>query len=185
MSQSKLDIKNCALMVIDVQEKLFPHLDHECEFLKSLLKMVRGAQILEVPIIATEQYPKGLGITLEPLKNLLGPSQHYFSKTTFSALGDSAVRKHIESMSREQIILTGVEAHICVFQSAYDLLKMGREVIVINDAITSRSIYDFSTAIAEMRDLGARITSVETVLFELLVDAKDRNFKAISQLVQS
>lgn len=185
MSRNKLDIKNCALMVIDVQEKLFPHLDHECEFLRSLLKIVRGAQILELPIIATEQYPKGLGLTVDPLKNLLGPSQHYFAKTTFSSLGDPIIRKHIEGIPQRQIILTGVEAHICVFQSAYDLIKMGREVIVINDAITSRSIYDFSTAIAEMRDLGVRITSVETVLFELLGDAKDRNFKAISQLVQS
>lgn len=185
MSREKLSPKNCALLVIDVQEKLFPHLDHECEFLKALLKMVKGAQILNVPILVTEQYPKGLGPTLDPLKNLLGPHQNYIEKTTFSCAGDKSFCFDLEKISRKQIILTGVEAHICVLQTAWDLVKKGYEVTVVNEAITSRSIYDFSTAIAEMRDLGIRITSVETVLFELLGDAKASEFKAISQLVQS
>lgn len=185
MLRKKLTTDNCALMVIDVQERLFPHLDHECEFLKGILKVARGAQILGVPILATEQYPQGLGRTVEPLRNLLGTEMTYFSKTTFSCGSDPAIEKLLKEMEVDEVILTGVEAHICVLQTAWDLLAMGKQVTVVNDAITSRSIYDFSTAIAEMRDLGVRITSSETVLFELLGDSKAPKFKAISELVQS
>lgn len=185
MLRKKLSSDNCALMVIDVQERLFPHLDHECEFLKGILKMARGAQILGVPIIATEQYPEGLGRTVEPLRNLLGEEMVYLQKTTFSCGSDPAIGKMLAEMEVDQVILAGIEAHICVLQTAWDLLGMGKQVTVINDAITSRSIYDFSTAIAEMRDLGARITSSETVLFEILGDSKAPAFKAISELVQS
>lgn len=177
--------ENAVLMVIDVQEKLFPHLDHECEFLKSLLKMVRGAQIMGVPIIATEQYPKGLGKTVEPLRITLGEGTKYWEKTSFSCAANSALQKCMEEVQKEQIILVGIEAHICVLQTAKDLLRQGKQVIIVNDAITSRSIYDFSTAIAEMRDMGARITSTETLLFEILGDAQSPSFKAISQLVQT
>ncbi len=185
MLRKKLTANNCALMVIDVQERLFPHLDHECEFLKGILKVTRGMQILGVPIIATEQYPEGLGKTVEPLRNLLGSEMKYLCKTTFSCGSDPAIRKILAELEVQQVICTGIEAHICVLQTAWDLLELGKEVVVINDAITSRSIYDFSTAIAEMRDLGVRITSSETVLFEILGDSKAPSFKAISELVQS
>lgn len=185
MLKEKLDPARAALLVIDVQEKLFPHLDHECEFLNSLLKMVRGAQILGLPIYATEQYPQGLGSTVAPLKNLLGESIQYWTKTSFSCVKDPSIHKKLLDIPSSQIIVTGIEAHICVLQTVWDLINMGKQVVVVNDAITSRSIYDFSTAIAEMRDLGARLTSMETVLFELLGDAKAPSFKAISQLVQT
>ena len=173
-----------ALLVIDVQEKLFGHVERSCEVLHSLLKVVRGAQLLGIPIYATEQYPHGLGPTLAPLRELLGPEQTYLDKTCFSCLGDPGIKEHLLKEPVSQWILVGIEAHVCVLQTAKDLRAAGKEVTVLNDAIASRSIYDFSTAIAEMRDCGVRISSVETILFELVRDAKAPEFKAISQLVK-
>ena len=106
-------------------------------------------------------------------------------KTTFSGLDDSAFLTHVMSCPYTQWIVAGIEAHICVLQTAKSLLKAQKQVVVLNDAISSRSIYDFSTAIAEMRDAGVRVTCSETVLFELLKDAKHPQFKAISELIKS
>lgn len=172
------------LLVIDVQEKLFPYMERSCDVLHGLIQTVKGFQILNVPIYVTEQYPQGLGSTLAPLRELLGPEQIYLDKTCFSCLGDTRLKKDLLHPSINQWVLIGIEAHVCVLQTAKDLLALGKEVTVLNDAISSRSIYDFSTAIAEMRDCGVRISSVETVLFELVRDAKIPEFKAISQLVK-
>lgn len=173
--------EKAGLLIIDVQERLFDHVERSCEMMHAILKMARGAKILKMPIIASEQYPQGLGATIPQIKSCLGPEQTYPSKTLFSAAPLT------EQLNREQWILTGIEAHVCVLQTAKDLLNAGKEVVVLNDAISSRSIYDFSTAIAEMRDLsdlGIRISSVETVLFELLRDANVPEFKEISKLVK-
>ena len=170
------------LIIVDVQEKLFPHIDHACDILEKILILAKGFQILQIPILLTEQYPKGLGHTISPLKTVLDSIEPY-AKTTFSAAHDETIRQEILNCGRNQIILVGLEAHICILQTAKDLLAMGKEVIIVNDAISSRSIYDFSTAIAELRDYGARITSTETLLFELLRDAKTPEFKEITALI--
>lgn len=174
-----------ALMVVDVQEKLFDQVERSCEVLNSILNVIQGFQIMHLPIIVTEQYPQGLGSTLDILKQYLGGQQQYLGKTTFSCLGDTEIQKQILAMPATQWVLIGIEAHVCIMQTAKDLLAAGRQVVVLNDAITSRSIYDFSTAIAEMRDCGARISSVETILFELLRDSRAVEFKQISQLIKN
>lgn len=178
MRNFRLKKEKAGLLIIDVQERLFDHVERSCEMMHSILKMARGAKILKLPIVSSEQYPQGLGATIAPIKSCLGPEQVYPSKTLFSAA------PLVEELNREQWILTGIEAHVCVLQTAKDLLAEGKEVVVLNDAISSRSIYDFSTAIAEMRDLGIRISSAETVLFELLCDANVPEFKEISKLVK-
>jgi nicotinamidase-related amidase len=132
----------------------------------------------------TEQYPKGLEGTVKPLKELLPPDQTYFSKTVFSSWADDTIRRHIESLSKKQWILIGIEAHVCVQQTAMDMLEAGFEVVVVNDAISSRSIYDFSTGIADMRDQGVRISSAEAVLFEIIKDSKHPQFKEFSKLIK-
>ncbi len=180
----KLSRDQCALLVIDVQEKLFPYVENSCHVMQAIQKAVRGFQILGLPIFATEQYPQGLGSTVGPLKGLLGEKQHYFTKTAFSCLDDAGIKKDLLLAPVQQWIVLGIEAHVCVLQTAKDLLEMGKQVVVLNDAISSRSIYDFSTAIAEMRDCGARISSTETVLFELLRHSKASEFKEISQLIK-
>lgn len=179
-----LDKKTAGLLIVDVQEKLFPHVERACEVLTAMQQMVEGCKVLGVPIFVTEQYPKGLGSTVPMLKCCLGESAAILSKTTFSCLGDLAVREALLHAPVSQWIIVGLEAHVCVLQTARDLIACNKSVTVLNDAITSRSLYNFSTAIAEMRDMGARISCVETVLFELLRDSRAPEFKAISQLVR-
>jgi nicotinamidase-related amidase len=180
----RLHSDKAALVVVDVQEKLFPLIDRPCEVMERLKVLIQGAALLEVPIIATEQYPKGLGGTIAPLKDLIGSQGSYPAKTTFSACAEASSLQAITQTGKTQWIVAGIEAHVCVLQTVRDLLDKGFNVVVVNDAISSRSVYDFSTAIAEMRDMGARIASTETVLFELVHDAKHPKFKAFSQLIK-
>lgn len=172
------------LLIIDVQEKLFPYIENSCAVMQALQKVVRGFQILQLPIFVTEQYPKGLGHTVLVLKGILGKEQRFLVKTSFSCLDERSIQEELQNALIEQWVLVGVEAHVCVLQTAKDLLAQGKQVVVLNDAIGSRSIYDFSTAIAELRDCGARISSVETILFELLRNSKALEFKEISQLIK-
>lgn len=180
----KLDRESTALLLVDVQEKLFPLVENSCHVMQKIQLCIRGFQILKLPIFVSEQYPQGLGHTVLPLKGILGEQQHYIVKTAFSCLDDQVAKASLLDNSVKSWVLIGIEAHVCVLQTAKDLKRQGREVVVLNDAISSRSIYDFSTAIAEMRDCGVRISSVETVLFELLRFSKVSEFKEISQLIK-
>jgi nicotinamidase-related amidase len=173
-----------ALLIIDVQEKLFPLIERREEFLENLQKVIAGFHILGLPIYVTEQYPAGLGNIISEVRHALGPGQIYFSKTTFSCLGDERIREILLDQKISQWVMVGIEAHVCVLQTVKEFLNAGKDVTVLNDAISSRSIYDYSTAIAEMRDLGARISSTETILFELVRDSKAPEFKQISQLIK-
>lgn len=180
----KLQRARTALLVIDVQEKLIQLEDRSAEVLKTLQKVIKGFHILKLPVVVTEQYPQGLGPTVAGIKSLFPNDQYYFRKTAFSCCGDPDFKNAIAEMKVDQWVLVGIEAHVCILQTAKDLVAMGHEVIVLNDAITSRSVYDFSTAIAEMRDCGIRISCCETVLFELLDDSQAPEFKMISQLLK-
>lgn len=182
--KKRLEPQRTALLIVDVQEKLFPHIDRPCEVMEKMQLLIKGMKLLDVPVIATEQYPKGLGPTIKTLQDFLGEKAVCPAKTCFSALGDPSVKKSLDDLKRDQWVLAGIEAHVCVLQTARDLIEQGKQVVVVNDAISSRSIYDFSTAIAEMRDLGARVSSTETVLFELFRDAKHPQFKAFSALIR-
>lgn len=180
----KLIRDKTALLVVDVQEKLFPYVENSCIVMQTLQKAVRGFEVLKLPIYVTEQYPQGLGSTVATLKGVLGQSPIFLSKTSFSCLDDPLIKETLLNAPIEQWVVVGIEAHVCILQTVKDLLEHGKQVVVLNDAISSRSIYDFSTAIAEMRDCGARISSTETVLFELLRDSKAAEFKEISLLIR-
>lgn len=173
------------LLIVDMQEKVFSVVDHAAEILAAAIKLIQGFQILQIPIVVTEQYPQGLGETIWPIKNLLGDQFQPWIKTTFSCLDDHPFHHFITASPIKQWVIIGIEAHICVLQTAKSLVKAGKEVIVLNDAISSRSIFDFSTGIAEMRDEKIRLSCVETVLFELLKDSRAPEFKAISQLIKT
>lgn len=181
----ELTPEKACVLVVDVQEKLFPLIENPCEVLEKILLLIKGAKLLHVPILISEQYPQGLGNTIEAIKDSVGSDARYFTKTTFSCLKDETIKQQFRSLPFEQYIVLGIEAHVCIFQTVRSLIQEGNQVVVANDAISSRSIYDFSTAIAEMRDLGARISSTETILFELLRDSKNPAFKAISALIKS
>lgn len=167
-----------ALLIIDMQDKVFSAVENGNEALQSILKVIKGFQILHLPIFLSEQYPEGLGTTVLPLKTLLGEAYKPLVKTTFACT-------EVQNLPFEQWVLVGIEGHICVLQTAKGLLQAGKQAVVLNDAIASRSIYDFSTSIAEMRDAGVRISCSEAVLFELLKDSKAPEFKQISQLIKS
>lgn len=184
MTKSKLYRDKVGLLVVDVQEKLIQLEDRSVEVLQVIQRVIKGFQILGLPIVVTEQYPQGMGATVPGIKSLLGDKQRYHPKTTFSCLGDPSIRTELQATGLSQWVVIGIEAHVCVLQTAKDLVSMGLEAAVLNDAITSRSVYDFSTAIAEMRDYGIRISSSETVLFELLGDSTAPEFKKISQLIK-
>ena len=177
-----LEKSKVCLLIVDVQEKLFPVMERTCEVMHAMQKTVKGFSIMKLPIIVSEQYPQGLGHTVPSLKNILDNSL-VITKTTFSCIADPLFADTLKPY--DQVVIIGVEAHICVLQTAKDLLRNGIQVVVLNDAITSRSIYDFSTAIAELRDAGARISSVETILFELLGSSKASEFKQINELITS
>lgn len=184
MKLERLDRNSTGLLIVDVQEKLMPFIENSCHVLHSLQKAISGFQILKLPIVVTEQYPKGLGHTVAQLKGLLGEGAHYCTKTAFSCLGDPSVKEYVLSLPVKEWVVIGIEAHVCVLQTVKDLLLANKKVVVLNDAIGSRSIFDYSSAIAEMRDIGARISSTETVLFELLRDSKATEFKQISELIK-
>lgn len=173
------------LLVIDVQEKLFPHIDRSDAILLAMKKAIRGFQIFQRPIFASEQYPQGLGRTIPALQELLGAEQNYRDKISFSCCGDEVFRQRLDTLGVRDWVIVGLEAHICVLQTAKDLFDLGFGVTVLQDAIGSRSSQESAIAVEEMRAEGIRISSVETVLFELLRHSQAAEFKEISQLVKS
>lgn len=184
MERYRLSKYDTGLLIVDVQEKLFPHVERNCEVLNVILKLIKGFQTLQCPILVTEHYPKGLGKTVVPILDALGEKTEILAKTTFSCMDDTHFREHLQSLPQTQWVVVGFEAHICILQTCRDLLNLHKHVVVVNDGITSRSIYDFSTAIAELRDFGCRISSYETVLFELIKDSKEPEFKTMSEIIR-
>ncbi len=174
--------KTTGLLIIDVQEKLFPSIERNCEVLDRLMFLVRGMQILELPVLVTEQ--ENLGSTLDHITNLLPANYPSFQKSHFSCLEDPAIRHYIEQSDLTQWVLCGLETHICVYQTARDLRLLGKDVLIANDATSSRSIFDFSTAIAEMRDLKVRISCTELILFELLKSSHSPYFPQMLALLK-
>lgn len=183
-SSRKLDRKATGLMIVDVQERLFPHIKQGKVAVKGMKLMIEAAKILGVPILVTEQYPQGLGPTVKPLKKCLPDDQIYLSKTAFSVMDDTDIRERLLATPVKQWMVIGIEAHVCVLQSALDLAAGGFEPVVIRDAIGSRAPSDHESALDELRANDIRVTSAETVIFELLSNSKDDDFKAISQLLQ-
>ncbi len=177
-----LDEKNCLLILIDIQEKLVAMLEKNTVVKQSniLLKM---ANILDIPAIITEQYPKGLGKTVDYLAEHLGKTK-VFEKTAFSALKDDGFLDLIKSYGKKQIIIGGIESHICVHQTVADLIENGFEVYVVKDACASRKKDNFKNAIRLMRQNGAKIADTEIVLFELLKTSKHPHFKEVQALIK-
>jgi len=172
--------EKCLILMIDMQEKLVKATHAEQEVLCAN-KLIKASEILNIPAIVSEQYPKGLGSTMECLKNNF---QKYIEKTSFSLLREENVCEILKSYEKSQIILFGIEAHICVYQTAMDLIEKGYEVYLIKDASKSRTEYEFKTGIELMRQEGIKITCLEIVLFELLQSSKNPYFKEIQSLIK-
>lgn len=179
----RLEVRHVQALCIDIQERLFPHIDQHDELADRCRRLIQGFRVLDVPITVTEQYVKGLGPTISVIQEALGEYQAH-EKMSFSCCGVHAVEAAILGAGRNQVVLFGIETHVCVLQTALDLLSQGRTVIVVEDAVSSRSANDKRVAIERMRHHGAIITTVESVLFELLGTSGTDTFKAISALVK-
>jgi hypothetical protein len=173
----------CQFLVIDVQEKLFPHMDDDLTLEFNLIKLFKGIQLLKIPTTVSEQYIKGLGKTLDIFQNELSEAS-FDEKNTFSCLDDAEIAPHLLSNKRNQIILCGIEAHVCVMQTAIDLIDKGFNVCVIVDAIGSRNNLDKNIAIQRMQQEGVYLATVESILFELCRDSKNPVFKDLSELIK-
>lgn len=172
-----------ALLLIDIQEKLLGVMHSPDLIIKNSLKLIRGFKELNVPIFYTEQYPKGLGSTsaeLMPELEGLSPIQ----KMTFSCSGAGNFFQRLIDNNVKQVIVAGIEAHVCVQQTVLDLVATGFQVNVAADAISSRNELDYRIAVDRMRHHGAEITTAESVLFELLNVCGTDEFKAISKIVK-
>ena len=167
------------LLIIDVQEKLVNMLEDNL-VKDNAIKIAKACGILEIPTVITEQYPKGLGSTIEEIRNSL-PNAQFIEKTTFSALKENEVRKFL---SQKQVIIFGIETHICVLQTAIDLLNDGYEVFVVQNACGSRDESDKQAALRRLVHAGAQIVTTEMVLFELLESSKHPNFKEVQSLIK-
>ena len=171
------------LVFIDVQGKLHGIMQDKESLDGNLERMVRCAQLLEVPIVGTEQIPEKLGPTSEPFKSLLD-GVPMIGKSAFSCCGDPEFMKVFQSLGKRQAILVGIETHVCVYQTALDLLEAGVEVFVLADAVSSRLRENKALALQAMRDAGAQVLPTESAMFALLRDATDPRFKALLQMIK-
>ena len=178
-----LDINNTCLFVIDIQGKLAQLMHKKEAVYRNIQILIQGAQLLKMPILWTEQVPEKLGPTIPEIADLL-PGQSPLTKSSFSCYGDSVTVSKLKQLNRKQVIVTGIETHICVFQTVADLLEDGYEVHLIGDAVSSRSPKNRRIAINRMESLGAIISSTEMALFELLRTAEADAFRSISKLIK-
>ena len=177
--------ENTQAMIIDVQERLTPHINDHENIVKKISTLIQGLQALDIPIMLNEQYKKGLGETLPEIKELLNENNKKgFEILTFSACDNDDSWNHLAQQNRSIVLLMGVETHVCVLQTALDLLDNGMQPVIIGDAVGSRFPYDKKQAIRRIRRAGGVITTVETVLFELCRSSADPAFKTISNLIK-
>ena len=178
-----LTIGNTVLIIVDVQGKL-AHLMHDKQKLfENVSKIIKGALILNLPILWAEQNPDGLGPTIPEVASLM-PDQNPISKYSFSCWGSDRFINELKQLHPENVLIAGIETHVCVYQTTQDLIKAHYAVEIIADAVSSRTIENKRIGLEKIRDLGANITSVETALFELLGKGKGDKFKAILEIVK-
>ena len=175
--------ENTTALFIDFQEKLFPAMNEKEQLLKNSRILLEGLTLLDIPLTFTQQYTKGLGATIEELASLI-PGFSPIEKSDFSCFGASEYRDFLEKNKSKQIILCGIEAHVCVLQTAVDLKSAGLNPIVITDCITSRSLHNKIGALDRFRYEGIMMSTCESILFEITRSARDDAFRAISKLVK-
>lgn len=171
--------KSC-LLVVDIQDKLIPAIDQSSTLVENSKWLVEIANKLDVPVLVSEQYPKGIGHTVQELQPLI-KAENTMEKMHFSCMADAGCNERINELRPDQIILVGTEAHVCVMQTAIQLKQQAREVYVVEDCVGSRNPTDKTAAIARMRQLGIHIVTREMVAFEWLQKAGTDQFRTISK----
>ena len=179
----RINLEDTLFCLVDVQEKLFPHVTNNEEIEKKLITLIKGLKVLEVPFIVNEQYKKGIGETIPSLKELVVEYPH-FEKTTFSCCKNEPTMEAIKNSGKKNVIVAGIETHVCVLQTCIDLLEAGLQPILVTDCVTSRKQNDTDVGIQRLIQAGVIPTTYESILFELTLNAKNPVFKEISKLVK-
>ena len=181
--QSILDRSGTALLVVDIQEKISALMTHRERVIKNTVILIKGLHALKVPLFITEQYPKGLGPTEKEIAEaLVGVTA--IQKMTFSCCGEPEVPRRFQEKKIQQVVVCGIECHICVMQTVLDLLTKGFQVHVVTDAVSSRRSLDCETALRRMEKAGAILTTTESVLFEIMEKCGTDEFKTIVKLIK-
>ncbi|TQR30617.1 hypothetical protein DMB92_07295 [Campylobacter sp. MIT 99-7217] len=193
---SLFDASNSLFLGIDIQERLIPVMCYKDKVLKNANTLLKAAQIFGIKTLITEQYPKGLGSTckqieFESIEDLSKLEKHspkpqckLLEKISFSVFADEQICAFIKEQAPKNLFIFGIETHVCVLQSVIHALELGYKIWLIEDCLSSRAKENHQNALELMRDLGANITNVESVLFGHMLDAKNENFKAISGLIK-
>lgn len=179
-----LNIDDSVLIIVDAQEKLVKAVPDGNKIVNNFVKVAHAADILNIPTIITEQYPAGLGATVDDIKNTVSAGTFTVEKNNFSAMSEPYFNSAFKACGKKQAVIGGIETHICVLQTAYDLIKEGIEVYIIKDCTSSRKNEEYEAGIELLRQYGARIATVEIVLFEWLKSSKHQHFKEIQNLIK-
>jgi len=178
-----LKTEKTALLIIDIQERILPVISNYQRVVDHTLKLIKGFKVMALPIYHTEQYPKGLGSTVSSITEELGDLKP-FDKMSFSCSGAGDLFKEFKKKDLSQIVVCGIESHVCVQQTVLDLIENGFQVNLAADAVSSRKEIDYNTALQRMRQHGTEVTTTESILFELLNVCGTPQFKDISKIVK-
>lgn len=181
MNRFVLQVQDCMVMVVDIQQRLFSAMEEGLRpgVARNARILLEASRVLDMPVVVTEQYPRGLGETIPELAEQVR-GIHRYEKISFSCWRDPAIRKRVETLGRRTVIVTGIEAHVCVFQTVLDLLMAGYRVAAVSDAVCSRRASDRLDALREMGRAGALVYSTEMIVFMLLEKAGSTQFKMLA-----
>jgi len=178
-----LKLKNSVLVIVDVQGKLATLMHNRDKLYENLVKITKGCKALDIPILWNEQLPDKLGETIPELKEILS-DQTAMAKKTFSCCGNNEFSEQLRSLGHSQVLLVGIETHVCVYQTAVDLVNDGYEVHLVTDAVSSRFEDNYKAGVDRIKDSGAVLTTVEMALFEMLKVAEGEKFKEIIKIIK-
>ena len=184
MNSNLLNTTTSVLLIVDIQEKLLKAQFKQERIVKNASILAAAAKILGIPVIVSEQYPQGLGPTIKEIKENLPENAEFFEKTSFNCCLESGFNDLIEKFNRKQILVCGMESHICVHQTVHSLITAGYETYIIQDAITSRKEAEYKYGLTRMINYGAIPSCTEMAVFELIKCAKHSQFKAVQSLVK-
>jgi len=180
---SMLTRNDTLFVVIDFQEKLMPAMSDREKLEEKTIRLCKGMNVLSVPVIVTQQYTKGIGPTIDSIAEAIGEFDPV-DKTTFSCMRNNEFKQQLKAADKKNVVVCGIESHICVQQTVIQLLEEGYNVYVAADCVSSRSPEDKMWSIARMGEAGAVITTYEAILYEILEGSKEEGFKAISAIVK-
>jgi len=178
-----LDRQQALLLIVDVQEAFRKILPDAADLSRNISIMVEAAKILDVPVFVTEQYPKGLGKTFPEIMTVVAEHQ-YFEKNAFSCCGAAGFLDALKNTGRKQVVVCGIEAHVCVNQTVHDLLQSGYDVHLLTDVVSSRLPSNKAVGIEKMVASGAVRSCLEMALFEMLVESGNDTFKSVQRLIK-